>query len=194
MARRGRVLLVGAGPGDPELITVRGAKALGSADVVLYDELATEELLGIAPDRARLVNVGKRGHESPTRTQEDINALLVREASAGHLVVRLKGGDPLVFGRGGEEASACAEAGIPFEFVPGRDIGDRRTGLRGDSRDGPSTRGVFCRGDGPQGSDPRFERDSVARTRSSRRYPRDLDGYAHATRARCGNARGWSFC
>jgi uroporphyrinogen III methyltransferase/synthase len=110
---------VGAGPGDPELITVRGAKALGRADVVLYDELATEELLGIAPDRARLVNVGKRGHEAPTRTQEDINALLVEEASAGRLVVRLKGGDPLVFGRGGEEASACAEAGIPFEFVPG---------------------------------------------------------------------------
>jgi len=119
MARAGRVLLVGAGPGDPELITVRGAKALGRADVVLYDELATEELLSLAPDRARLVNVGKRGHEAPTQTQEDINALLVKEASAGHLVVRLKGGDPLVFGRGGEEASACAEAGIPFEFVPG---------------------------------------------------------------------------
>jgi siroheme synthase len=81
MARAGRVLLVGAGPGDPELITVRGAKALGRADVVLYDELATEELLGLAPDRARLVNVGKRGHEAPTRTQEDINALLVKEAN-----------------------------------------------------------------------------------------------------------------
>lgn len=119
MARQGRVLLVGAGPGDPELITVRGAKALSRADVVLYDELATLELLGLAPDRAWLVNVGKRGHEEPTRTQEDINTLLVTEARAGNLVVRLKGGDPLVFGRGGEEASACAEAGIPFEFVPG---------------------------------------------------------------------------
>lgn len=111
--------MVGAGPGDPELITVRGAKALGRADIVLYDELATEELLGLAPDRARLVNVGKRGHEEPTRTQEDINALLIKEAQAGRLVVRLKGGDPFVFGRGGEEASACVAAGIPFEIVPG---------------------------------------------------------------------------
>jgi len=101
------------------LITVRGAKALGRADVVLYDELATEELLGLAPDHARLINVGKRGHEAPTRTQAEINSLLVKEAGAGNLVVRLKGGDPLVFGRGGEEASACADAGIAFEFVPG---------------------------------------------------------------------------
>jgi uroporphyrinogen III methyltransferase / synthase len=119
MAGKGRVLLVGAGPGDPELITVRGAKALGRADVVLYDELATEELLGLARDRARLINVGKRGHEEPTRSQDDINALMLREARAGQLVVRLKGGDPFVFGRGGEEASACAEAGVPFEIVPG---------------------------------------------------------------------------
>jgi uroporphyrinogen III methyltransferase/synthase len=113
------VLLVGAGPGDPELITVRGAKALARADVVLYDELATQELLGLAPDRARLVNVGKRGHEAPTRNQQDINDLMVSEALAGRLVVRLKGGDPFVFGRGGEEASACAAAGVPFEVVPG---------------------------------------------------------------------------
>jgi len=119
MDDRGRVLLVGAGPGDPDLITLRGAKALGRADVVLYDELATEELLSLAPDHARLINVGKRGHEEPTRSQDEINALLVREAQAGRTVVRLKGGDPFVFGRGGEEASACAASGVLFEVVPG---------------------------------------------------------------------------
>ncbi|MHA7837313.1 MAG: uroporphyrinogen-III C-methyltransferase [bacterium] len=119
MDEGGRVLLVGAGPGDPELITVRGARALARADVVLYDQLATEELLDLVPDRALLLNVGKRGHEAPTRSQSEINALLVEQARAGRIVVRLKGGDPFVFGRGGEEASACAAAGIPFEVVPG---------------------------------------------------------------------------
>lgn len=119
MTSVGRVLLVGAGPGDPELITVRGAKALGRADVVLYDELATDELLGLARDGARLINVGKRGHLEPTRSQPEINGMIVQEAAAGNCVVRLKGGDPFVFGRGGEEATACAEAGIPFEIVPG---------------------------------------------------------------------------
>jgi uroporphyrin-III C-methyltransferase len=115
----GRVVLVGAGPGDPDLITVRGARALRTADVVLYDELATEELLDLAPPRALRINVGKRGHEQPTRTQAEINALLVEHARLGRTVVRLKGGDPFVFGRGGEELSACAEAGVPFEVVPG---------------------------------------------------------------------------
>ncbi len=115
----GRVVLVGAGPGDPDLITVRGAKALAAADVVLYDQLATGDLLDLAPARAERINVGKRGHEEPTRTQDDINALIVERARAGRTVVRLKGGDPFVFGRGGEEVSACAEAGIPFEIVPG---------------------------------------------------------------------------
>jgi uroporphyrinogen III methyltransferase/synthase len=119
MVEFGRVVLVGAGPGDPDLITVRGAKLMARADVVLYDELATNELLDLAPDRAELVNVGKRGHDQPTRTQDEINRLLVEYARAGRMVVRLKGGDPLVFGRGGEEMSVCAAAGIPFEVVPG---------------------------------------------------------------------------
>lgn len=118
-SKAGRVILVGAGPGDPDLITVRGARALRMADVVLYDELASDELLDLAPDRAERINVGKRGHEVPTRTQADINALLVERARGGATVVRLKGGDPFVFGRGGEELSACAEAGIAFEVVPG---------------------------------------------------------------------------
>ncbi len=115
----GRVFLVGAGPGDPGLITVRGVELLGRAEVVLYDELTSAELLLLAPDGALLINVGKRGHAHPTRTQDEINALLVEHALAGKRVVRLKGGDPFVFGRGGEEASACVEAGIPFEVVPG---------------------------------------------------------------------------
>ncbi|MCA9505129.1 MAG: uroporphyrinogen-III C-methyltransferase [Spirochaetaceae bacterium] len=119
MSETGRVVLVGAGPGDPDLITVRGTRALARADVVLYDELATGDLLDLAPARALRINVGKRGHEEPTRSQADINALLVEHARAGRTVVRLKGGDPLVFGRGGEEMTACVEAGIPFEVVPG---------------------------------------------------------------------------
>ncbi|MGH0035211.1 MAG: uroporphyrinogen-III C-methyltransferase [Myxococcota bacterium] len=115
----GRVVLVGAGPGHPGLLTLRGAEVLGQADVVLYDELASPELLALAAPGAECVNVGKRGHDAPTRQQPDINALLVERARAGLQVVRLKGGDPFVFGRGGEEASACVEAGIPFEVVPG---------------------------------------------------------------------------
>ena len=107
------MILVGAGPGDPDLITVRGAAALGRADVVLYDSLSTPELLGLVPPHAECIDVGKRGHELPIRPQEAIHELLVRYARAGNTVVRLKGGDPFVFGRGAEEASVCAEAGIP---------------------------------------------------------------------------------
>ena len=116
---RGRVTLVGAGPGAPDLITVRGERALRTADAVLYDELASDLLLSLAPPGAQLMNVGKRGHELPTRSQDEINALLVKLASEGRHVVRLKGGDPYIFGRGGEEASACRAAGIPFQVVPG---------------------------------------------------------------------------
>ena len=117
--KRGRVILVGAGPGAPELITVRGAAALREADAVVYDALASPDLLALAPPEAQRIDVGKRGHEAPTMAQEDTNALLLRLAAKGLTVVRLKGGDPFVFGRGGEEASACAEAGIPIEVVPG---------------------------------------------------------------------------
>jgi len=116
---RGRVVLVGAGPGDPGLLTLRGAEALRAADAVLYDELADEALLGFVPPEAVRINVGKRGHDAPTRSQDDVNALLVKLAREGKTVVRLKGGDPFIFGRGGEEASACVAAGVPFEVVPG---------------------------------------------------------------------------
>jgi uroporphyrinogen III methyltransferase / synthase len=115
----GKVLLVGAGPGAPDLITLRGAAALRGADVVVYDALAPASLLALAPAAAERINVGKRGHELPTVPQEETTALLLRLASEGKTVVRLKGGDPYVFGRGAEEASACAASGIPFEVVPG---------------------------------------------------------------------------
>jgi uroporphyrin-III C-methyltransferase len=114
----GVVYLVGAGPGDPELLTLRGARALARADVVVYDRLAPPELLELAPDGAELIDAGK----APRRRglgQEAINRLLVERAAGGATVVRLKGGDPFVFGRGGEEALACVRAGIPFEVVPG---------------------------------------------------------------------------
>src|SRR5262245_18381786 len=115
----GRVILVGAGPGAPDLITVRGAAWLREADAVVYDALASTELLDLAPPQALRIDVGKRGHDAPTRPQEEVTALLLRLAGEGKTVVRLKGGDPFVFGRGGEEASACAAAGVAFEVVPG---------------------------------------------------------------------------
>jgi len=112
------VYLVGAGPGDPGLLTVRGAELLRRADVVVHDRLSAEELLDLAPAHAERIDVGKApGHARVT--QEGINQLLVEHGRTGKLVVRLKGGDPTVFARGGEEAMALADAGVPFEFVPG---------------------------------------------------------------------------
>jgi uroporphyrinogen III methyltransferase / synthase len=114
----GTVYLVGAGPGDPKLITLRGAEVLGIADVVVYDRLASPALLDLSPATAERVYAGKEPGRSPMR-QPEIDALLVERALAGQTVVRLKGGDPFVFGRGGEEATACARAGVPVEIVPG---------------------------------------------------------------------------
>lgn len=110
--------LVGAGPGDEDLITVKGREAIKKADVILYDRLANPGLLNHKKEGALCIDVGKSPHHHPYR-QEEINVLIVQKAKEGNVVTRLKGGDPYVFGRGGEEAMALYEAGIPFEVIPG---------------------------------------------------------------------------
>jgi uroporphyrin-III C-methyltransferase len=112
------VTLVGAGPGDPELLTVKAARAIAAARIVLYDHLVSRQVLELVPPGADLVYVGKERafHSLP---QEDIIELMLRLARSGRPVLRLKGGDPYIFGRGGEEAQALAEAGVPFEVIPG---------------------------------------------------------------------------
>ena len=118
LAEKGKVYLVGAGPGDPELLTVRAARLLQTADVILHDGLVSEEVLELVHQNAVLTNVGKRCG-SPKITQIGINALMIEAANAGQSVVRLKSGDPLVFGRAGEEIAALRDAAIPFEVIPG---------------------------------------------------------------------------
>lgn len=115
---QGKVFLVGAGPGDPELITLKGLRCLHQAQVVVYDRLICPDLLDEVPSQALRVFVGKEPGRHSMK-QEEITMLLIKYARQGRLVVRLKGGDPFVFGRGGEEALALADAGIPFEVVPG---------------------------------------------------------------------------
>src|SRR5262249_14082858 len=114
----GSVTLVGAGPGDPELLTLRAVRALQSADVILVDDLVAPEILDFARREAKKMLVGKTGH-GPSCRQEEINALMVTLARAGKRVVRLKGGDPMIFGRATEEIAACRAASIPVEVVPG---------------------------------------------------------------------------
>ena len=112
------VYLVGAGPGDPELLTLKAARLIAAAEVIVHDGLVDDAIMAMVNPAARLISVAKQRskHSVP---QEGINGILVREAKAGQLVVRLKGGDPFIFGRGGEEAEACREAGIDVEVVPG---------------------------------------------------------------------------
>ena len=114
----GKVFLVGAGPGDPELLTLKAARLIAVADVVVCDGLVDDAIMAMVNPAARLISVAKSRskHSVP---QDGINAILVAEAKAGHIVVRLKGGDPFIFGRGGEEAEACRGAGIAVEVVPG---------------------------------------------------------------------------
>src|SRR4029079_17690727 len=118
MSKSGTVYLVGAGPGDAGLLTLRGAELLRRADVVVYDMLVNPELLRLAPATAELISRGSRG-ETSALSQDQLNALIVTKAREGKTVVRLKGGDPYIFGRGGEEAEALAIEKIPFEVVPG---------------------------------------------------------------------------
>ena len=118
MAKRGSVVLVGAGPGDPDLLTIKALKALKSADVILYDALVSAEVLGLARRTAKRLLVGKTGY-GPSCRQEEINAMMLALAKAGRRVVRLKAGDPLIFGRAGEEIAALEVAGIPVSVVPG---------------------------------------------------------------------------
>lgn len=116
--REGKVWLVGAGPGDPELLTLKAVRALAQADVVAYDELISEEILAMAPPHAERIPVGRRANGC--RYHEDkIHPAVIERALEGKVVVRLKGGDPFVFGRGGEEAEELAAAGVRFEVVPG---------------------------------------------------------------------------
>ncbi len=148
----GKVYLVGGGPGDPDLITVKGLALLRRADVVLYDRLVAPQLLNEAPATAELIPVGKTPGQH-SLTQPEINTLLIAKAQTGRVIVRLKGGDPFVFGQGGEECQVLAEAGIPFEVVPGvssafavpayagiplthRDYASQFTVITGRSRDG----------------------------------------------------------
>jgi uroporphyrinogen III methyltransferase / synthase len=118
-AKPGKVYLVGAGPGDPSLITVKGQGLLRKAQVVIYDYLASEKLLEYVPKGAELIYAGKKGGSKHTHTQAEINRMLVEHALAGKIVVRLKGGDPFIFGRGGEEIEELVDAGVAFEVVPG---------------------------------------------------------------------------
>lgn len=115
---RGRVILVGAGPGDPDLLTVRAVKALAMADVLVHDGLVDARVLDLAPAHAHRISVAKQ-RARHTLPQDSINALIVAHVKAGAIVVRLKGGDPFVFGRGGEEVEAVRAAGLPVEVIPG---------------------------------------------------------------------------
>jgi uroporphyrinogen III methyltransferase/synthase len=162
----GTVYLVGAGPGDAGLLTVRGAELLGRADVVVYDALVNPELLKLAPKSARVIYGGKRAkdHAIP---QDELNQLLVKLAQEGKTVVRLKGGDPYIFGRGGEEAEELAGAGVPFEVVPGISsivAAPNYAGIPITHRDHCSAFMVITGHEDPTKEEPSLDWNQIART------------------------------
>lgn len=118
MSKKGRVILVGAGPGDIGLLTLKGAEIISKAEVVVYDRLVSDEILALIPDTAMKIDVGKSSNHHHIK-QDMINKILLEHAQKGKYVVRLKGGDPFLFGRGGEELELLQESNIPFEVVPG---------------------------------------------------------------------------
>jgi len=118
MNKTGSIILVGAGPGDPELLTLKAIKAIKSADIILHDMLVSDAVLAYAPEGVEKISVGKKGH-GPSCRQDDINSLMVEHARAGKCVVRLKGGDPTIFSRAGEELEAAQAAGISISIIPG---------------------------------------------------------------------------
>ena len=172
----GKVYLVGAGPGDPSLITVGGAEALGVADVVVYDRLAHPSLLRRAPETAERIYVGKQADRHAMK-QENINALIAERAQAGRVVVRLKGGDPFVFGRGGEEAEYLRERDIPFVVIPGITsaiAGPAYAGIPVTHRDAASSFAVIT------GHERDDARESATRAPGAAEGRRRWDRIAHA--------------
>ncbi len=163
-ARAGVVWLVGAGPGDPDLLTVKALRLLGSADVVVHDRLTPQPILDLAGPNARLIDVGKRKARH-TLPQDDINALLVGLAREGLTVIRLKGGDPFVFGRGGEELQACRDAGVECHVVPGVSAGIAAGAMAGAplTHRGLAQAVTFVTGHAATGGEPQLDWISLAR-------------------------------
>lgn len=162
---QGICYLVGAGPGDPGLLTLRGRDCLAKADVVIYDYLSNPALLLHAPAQAERIYVGKKAG-AHTLSQEGINALLVEKTAAGHVVVRLKGGDPFIFGRGGEEAEALVAAGLPFEIVPGISsaiAGPAYAGIPVTHRSDNTMLTIFTGHEDPTKAESRLDYDAIAR-------------------------------
>ncbi|MFD1633334.1 uroporphyrinogen-III C-methyltransferase, partial [Haloplanus ruber] len=162
--RPGTVSLVGAGPGDPELLTVKARRLLEEADAVLYDSLVSEAIRELPPASVERIDVGKRGDGERT-TQAAINGLMVRRAAAGDDLVRLKSGDPCVFGRGGEEAEHLAAAGIPVEVVPGITsaiAGPELIGVPATHRDHASSLTVVTGHDDPTKTEGALDWDALA--------------------------------
>ena len=172
---KGKCFLVGAGPGDLGLVTLRAKECIEQAEVIVYDYLCNPEMLNWAPESAELIYAGKKAG-AHTLTQDEINALLVEKARAGKQVVRLKGGDPFVFGRGGEEAQALAAADVPFVIVPGITsaiAGPAYAGNSGHASRKEFARHLFYR---PRRSGEIRKLDRLRGARATRRHASDADG------------------